>query len=156
MKVANVLKYFFEKTHQSNHNSHDCLKNEREAKGSIHLNSFQFSNFQILEDRFSNFPNFQKSVFQFGKKSHFDYFFCQKATYLILLMTSELNFKTHKVHFPQKYQAFKFWKIEVCNKIGKLEDRFFEILENWKSILRKKLEYLKNWKLIEWTLSIYS
>ena len=39
--------------------------------GSIHLNSFQFANFQILEDRFSNFPNFRKSVFQFCMKNLF-------------------------------------------------------------------------------------
>ena len=100
------------------------------------MNSFQFSNFQILED-FPIFQTFKNQFSNSAKRAILIIFFCQKATYLVFLMTSELNFKTHKVHFPQKYQAFKFWKIEVCNKIRKLEDRFFEILENWKSILPK-------------------
>ena len=50
--------------------------------GSFHLNSFQFSNFQILKERYSNSPNFRKSVFQFSLKSHFLIFFLSKGNTL--------------------------------------------------------------------------
>ena len=86
-------------------------------KGFIHLNSFQFSNFQILEYHFSNFA--WRAVFYdfFSVKRQHTWFSCwwQNWIFDIIMCAFPANAK---------------WNWKIWSQI-------FEILENWKSNLTK-------------------